>query len=385
MKRFLIAAVVLASIWPYGGAFASAQSMDDLNLQVHGYATQGFIYTTQDSWDTTDSGKGSAAWTDAVVNLSVQPLPKLRVGVQARYFLLGDYGNQLILDWAQADYKVDEHFGIRIGKVKTPVGLLNEVQDIDPAQLWILLPQSIYPVASRTSNLAHFGGVAYGKLSLGKSFGKLEYDVFGGQRIIGSGDGFFQPFRDVGITVPNGVTGKFVGSNLRWNLPVEGLVVGASEYSGNYSGELAVGPYPGTIDIPRMSQTYYFGKYERNKVMIAAEFGRVQLNSTTVIAGATTLTPIDQHPFYGMASYLLTRKLTGGLYYSSFIDHKAAFTSARYQKDWALAARYDFNPFLYLKVEQHFIDGTAVGFSTSDNPALKPDTRMTMLKLGVSF
>ncbi len=56
-----------------------------------------------------------------------------------------------------------------------------------------------------------------------------------------------------------------------------------------------------------------------------------------------------------------------------------------YEKDWALAARYDFNSFLYAKVEQHFIDGTETGFAASDNPDLQPTTRMTMLKLGVSF
>jgi hypothetical protein len=59
-------------------------------------------------------------------------------------------------------------------------------------------------------------------------------------------------------------------------------------------------------------------------------------------------------------------------------------SSARYQKDWALAGRYDFNPYLYLKLEQHFVDGTAIGLD-SDNPDLRPNMRMTLLKLGVSF
>ena len=86
-----------------------------------------------------------------------------------------------------------------------------------------------------------------------------------------------------------------------------------------------------------------------------------------------------------MASYRPAAKLTTGLYYSSYIDLQAPPDSLRYQKDWALAARYDFNPYLYAKLEQHFIDGNAIGISTTDNQNLQPDNRMTMLKLGVSF
>jgi hypothetical protein len=86
-----------------------------------------------------------------------------------------------------------------------------------------------------------------------------------------------------------------------------------------------------------------------------------------------------------MASYRLSDRLTSGLYYGSMINLQLPVSSGRYQKDWALCARYDFNPFLYAKIEQHIIDGTGSGFSTSDNSALQPNTRMTMLKLGVSF
>jgi len=60
--------------------------MEDLNLQMHGYATQGFIYTTNNNWNTADTTDGSPAWTEAVINVTVQPRPKLRIGVQPRFF-----------------------------------------------------------------------------------------------------------------------------------------------------------------------------------------------------------------------------------------------------------------------------------------------------------
>jgi hypothetical protein len=94
MKRFLLVGA-LALI---AAAVGQAQSLDDLNIQFHGYATQGFLYTTNNNIFTTNSSDGSPAWTEAVINVSAQPIPKLRVAVQGRYFLLGNYGNKITLD-----------------------------------------------------------------------------------------------------------------------------------------------------------------------------------------------------------------------------------------------------------------------------------------------
>jgi hypothetical protein len=387
VKRFLIAVAVLASMWPCGGVSASAQSMDDLNLQVHGYATQGFVYSTNNNWNTTDSTDGSSAWTEAVVNLSVQPESKLRIGVQTRYFLLGDYGNVITLDWAQGDYKVNEKFGFRAGKVKTPTGLLNETQDIDPAQLWILLPQSIYPLASRSSILAHYGGVAYGAIPLGESLGRLDYRVYGGLRVIGPDDGYFETFKNAGLTVPSPVKIPLFGATLTWRTPIRGLVAGASDCREHPTGVIDAGAYSGTFDTAPFTIPDFFARYESKRIMLGGEYSRLALKSQLQFPGVPVSNNlIDQRAFYAMASYKLASRLTGGLYYSSSINKEAAFTSARYQKDWAITSRYDFNPYLYLKLEQHFIDGTELGYNMADNAVgLKPSTRMTLLKLGVSF
>src|SRR6202042_3934304 len=97
-----------------------------------------------------------------------------------RYFLLGNFGNSITLDWAAADYKADDRFGVRFGKVKTPLGLFNDIQDIDPSYIWSLLPQSIYPISSRNSILAHYGGGASGPPRGGGEMGKVEKPGWGG-------------------------------------------------------------------------------------------------------------------------------------------------------------------------------------------------------------
>ncbi|HEV2647260.1 MAG TPA: hypothetical protein VGU46_12920 [Acidobacteriaceae bacterium] len=382
IKRLVIAAAVVMAT----ASFAPAQEVDDLNIQVHGYVTQGFVYTTHNNWNTTDSTDGSPAWSEAVVNVSAQPDPRLHIAVQGRYFLLGTLTNQITLDWAQFDYKRNDYFGVRAGKVKTPMGIFNETQDIDPAQLWILLPQSIYPLASRNSDLSIYGGVAYGSVRMGGHMGKLQYRAFGGERVLASNDGYFQNLRDAGLTVPNGISGKTGGGSARWETPVRGLMVGASERSGRLNGAIMAGPDSGTIKLSQYRQTWYFAKYEKDRLSLTAEASRVQVKVDLDLTGLPpSFFLIDDHAFYVMGSWRITSKLSGGLYFGSTVDHKADYGDARYAKDWALAARYDFNSFLYAKVEQHWIDGTDIAFYAVNNDNIQPNTKMTLLKMGVSF
>ena len=390
MRRMLLGGLMLL-----GSITAAAQSLDDLNIQIHGYATQGFLYTTQNNIFTTNSSNGSPAWTEAVVNLTAQPNPKLRVGVQARYFLLGNFGNAITLDWAAADYKVDDRFGIRFGKVKTPSGLFNEIQDIDPGYMWSLLPQSIYPITSRNSNLAHYGGVVYGTVSLQKA-GKLEYRGWGGEREIAGDDGYWVGFTEEGINLYNGISGPIYGAALHWKTPVPGLMLGASiahdnPWKGAFNstyivpGEGVTITTPGSLNLNTINVLSYFGRFEKDKIMFAAEYERLP-----VVLTLQNVSPVpdkvDDRSWYAMGSYKLTDKLVAGVYLSQQVNRQAALGPARYSKDWALSGRYDFNQYLYAKAEQHFIDGTAIGYDTALNPnGLKPDTRLTILKVGVTF
>jgi hypothetical protein len=392
-----------------GGAVASAQSLDDLNIQIHGYATQGFVYTNHNNWNSMNSTDGSPAWTEAVFNLTAQPEPKLRVGAQMRYFLMGgSFGNAITLDWASADYKVNDKFGVRFGKVKTPNGLMNDIQDIDPAFLWSVLPQSAYPITSRTSILAHYGGVIYGNLPLGKQAGKLEYQLYFGERVLPADDGFFVPIIEGGAEMPNGLSGPTSGGTLRWHLPVDGLMLGVAWDREDLTGAFEVpGVFLGNnIDSP-FKIPFFFAKYEHNKFMFGGEYSRVAADHKTQVTediiaqappvGALLHSKIDHREWYVMTSYRPVDKLNIGAYYSSFFDLQGSnkdyfnttqypnFFINRFQKDWTISGRYDINSYLYLKGEQHFLNGTNFGFLDVDNNVLFNKSNMTMLKLGVSF
>jgi hypothetical protein len=241
--------------------------------------------------------------------------------------------------------------------------------------------------------------VAYGTYNLGRSLGKLDLRAFGGERVMGSGDGFVLTSKEAGIIMPNGINGATYGGSLRWRTPLNGLMVGASDNSQlamidplNFTipaGPIA-GTYAGTQRLSPFNELNYFGKYEKGKVMVAGEYTRLPVHLTMTYPLPVGLIPIrnDQHTWYGMASYKVTGKLTAGVYDSQTVVHSAPLTdgAARYSKDWVLSGRYDLSQFLYVKAEQHFIDGTATSFDHDMNlGGLKPKTKLTILKVGVSF
>ncbi len=121
--------------------------------------------------------------------------------------------------------------------------------------------------------------------------------------------------------------------------------------------------------------------------MVAGEWNRLPVSGAVVLAPLpTTPVHVDQRAWYAMASYKVTDKFTAGVYNSQSVDHSAKLGPARDSLDWAIAARYDFNQFLYAKAEQHFVHGTELDYDTTLNPnGIKPDTKLTILKIGVSF
>ncbi len=365
-----------------GSVAATAQSLDDLNVQVRGYATQGFLYSDHNSAFYTNSSSGSPAWTEAVVNLSLQPRPQLAIGVQARYQLLGSTGNSITLDWTAADYKVGERLGVRFGKVKTPWGLFNETQDIDPSYMWALLPQSIYDITTRNADLSHYGGVAYGAVRIG-SPGTVDYRLWGGEQVIPADDGQFDDLNLSG----NGPTGPLAfgtyGGALHWRLPLPGLMLGASDGRAN---KASVTLHGGTQSFAPWNNLSYFGCYDRRKLMLAAEWNRQGSPGTLLLDGESTSADSDARGWYGMATWKLSEKLIAGVYHSQFFDRDAPLGNDRFSKDWTISARYDVNEFIYLKAEEHFVHGTALSLDPAHNSGtIQSRFDLTALKIGVSF
>ena len=93
----------------------------------------------------------------------------------------------------------------------------------------------------------------------------------------------------------------------------------------------------------------------------------------------------DPRAWYLMASYKVTGKLTAGAYDSQNVDHDQQLGPDRYTKDWTVSGRYDINQFIYIKAEEHFIQGTSLSYEDANNTTILPSSKLTALRVGVSF
>lgn len=359
-----------------------AQSLSD--VEIHGFVTQGFLFSSHNNYLTMQSSAGSLQWTDAAVSFSDPLTDSLRVGIQLHMYQLGQLGGpNLHVDWASGDYRVNDRFGFRGGKVKTVMGLFNDSQDIDAIFLWTLLPQCSYPVDNEGFFLAHIGGEVYGYLPIGERGGSLRYDGYAGESTLPLDGGFIKQLEDAGVLFTTAPSGKTYGGDLRWETPLKGLLVGFSPMVLGEDGT-AQGA---SLHVPSFIMTAQYAQYTRGKFYFAGEYDRAPFNEVLTIGQTTVPMPMDMRSWYVMASYRLTRKIQAGTYYSHYIN-KAMDTSlpANYAKDWVVSGRYDFNSYFYGKVEGHFLRGNGIGFYASTNPnGLAPNSNMLAAKIGFSF
>jgi hypothetical protein len=242
----------------------------DRKVQIHGFASQGFVYTDQNNWLTMHSSQGSGAFTDFGANTSSQITDRFRVGAQVYDRNLGNLGEwHPSLDWAFADYRFKPWLGIRGGKVKTVLGLYNDTQDLDFLHTFALLPQSVYPTDLRDSTIAHLGGDVYGDISLKRRFGELTYTAYAGHRNDSIYSGYAYISSAFGVNKPQ-YGGLQYGGDLRWNTPLRGLLIGGSRMNEDSFGKgtfknLAVSPetLPYLQDSKAVWTNQFYGEYIR--------------------------------------------------------------------------------------------------------------------------
>jgi len=380
MKHLLIGVLGLA----IGSLQCAAQIPED--IQIHGFATQGFVVSNDNNYLGMDSRSGSSAWTEAAINVNDQVESKLRVGLQLHYTRLGTFGGDNVsVDWALGDYKFKPWLGLRAGKVKIRWGLLNDTQDYDPGYLWALLPEPIYGVDVRATNLSQLGAEVYGKTSLGKKRGKLSYSGYYGYYYFSSNDGYMASFNASGHTFPNAPGGKTPGLDLRWDTPLHGLQVGGSLMLYNAKGTMTDGTY-------KMPLTYwptYYAQYNVKKAFMSAQYTKlVQYQTFSVTSAAPSTSGSDTRSWFAMGGYHFTDKLQAGAYYTHELQPSAGDNSnpANYYKDWVGSSRFDFNSNFYAKLEGHLMDGNLVGLYNFNNPnGFKPRTKLLVAKIGFTF
>jgi hypothetical protein len=362
---------------------ASSASLELPSVQFHGFVSQGAFITTTYNY-LGQSKHGSVEFTEAALNASTEVSDRLRAGMQLFTRDVGPIGDyKLTLDWAFLDYRWREWIGLRAGRVKMPFGLYNEVNDIPGGRLPILLPQSIYPVTSRDFLLALTGASLYGSQPLGGA-GALDYQVF-----------FGTIFLDLSESPQflGAHTHRAGGAQVFWRTPIDGLRVGPSFLNAKADFDFQLdqmtidqlvmsGAVPADFDgraqlrLHDANLLIGSAEYDTGRWLFAAEYSRQLIHAETTPPG---LLPdgdgdSDSEHFYALVADRMTDHVTVGGYASfqfNDVDNRSGeglpVPHSAYQQDYAATGRYDVNEFWLVKLEAHFLRGTAA-VSPADNP-----------------
>lgn len=368
-------------------------------VQVHSFASQGYAKSDQNNFLTMYTQKGTAGFSDGGLNLSTHLTDHMRVGAQGYIRNIGHLGNwHPELDWAFGDYKFKQWLGVRGGKVKTPLGLYNDTQDMEFIHTWAILPQSVYPLDLRGDTIAHIGGDIYGNVPF-KRAGSLDYTVYGGQRPSDMQGGITRGLAGSGIGL-NSYGGTIEGGDVRWTTPLKGLMLGASDMALDVTekGTRWSNNQPYTVYTHKDHTEAGYTEYSIGNLRIDLEARREirdQVRFGVKGSPATKASPVsfDIRSAFASAAYRINNKIEVGTYQSRFYPNWPGIRGLQTNHifDQTFTARFDVTNYWDVKVEEHLMNGTAGpnsyhGFYTVDNlTGLQPHNKLFVLRTGFHF
>ncbi|MBT8341178.1 MAG: hypothetical protein HKP58_12290 [Desulfatitalea sp.] len=351
------------------GLSHDAMAMNADGVDIHGFISQGFLVSNEYNYLSHKSTDGSFEYNEIGLNFASNLSDSLRVGMQFFSRDLGDASNnKILLDWAYGDYRWQNWMGIRAGKIKVPLGFYTEIRDVDFLRTSIVLPQGIYNDMIRDTTLSLSGISLYGDLDM-QSGGSLDYVLLAGSWSPDQDSGLSKYVNNVFSPLGAAMRSELVydpgySAALRWQTPLEGLRVGFSTLFATLKFPMVL--TNGTpLDLPA-SYDFYVGsiEYVWNDLLLTFEYH--QRLSDVDVGGM--LLEVDHESYYGAASYHFTDLFTLGAYYSVTYPDKndkdgesplLVAPNRAWEKDLAVTLRFDITNNFIVKIEGHYVDGTA--------------------------
>ncbi|EXJ15917.1 OprO/OprP family phosphate-selective porin [Imhoffiella purpurea] len=368
--------ILMMGIWG-----SSCLASDDWpeQLQLHGFATQGYILTTGNSFFGDTITGGDFDFRELGLNASWRFKPGLQISAQAVSRLAGETDDgDLRLDFGFIDYRFMESremlVGARAGRILNPLGFYIDTRDVAFARPSILLPQSIYFDVNRNLALSLDGAQLYGErhletgnLSLQLQYGwpRVEDPDFERSVFFGAAQGRLDP-RPTWL------------ARLIYETPDARLRFGISGGQVNTGYDRAGRGDPFDSGRFRFEPLILSAQYNARLWDLTAEYARRSVSLRDF--GATF--PDDGftgESYYLQGTYRFAPDWEALLRYDALYWDKedrngTAFAAEtglpayrRFAKDLTLGLRWDVTPAFMLRTEFHYIDGTG-WLSDLENP-----------------
>jgi len=305
-------------------------------VQINGFGNWAFGHTDSIASYSLATPTGEYENVDTGLTISANVAKNVRAVMQVDFSGKGGkYETEV--DLAFVDWRVNDRFSVRMGKVKMPYGNYTEVWDQGTRRPFMDLPQNTYGLTGLLSK--SLSGVSVnGSLYSHKKW-DVQYDLyFGGTQfsILDHIDGLPEAF-------PTNVKQTF-GGRLLVGVPVNGLHVGVNGYTGIGDVNLGMGQ--------RYSGAGALVNYETDKILVNSEFNYQDLwggwlqHRTAYVEGGYKITKHVQ-PVFRYDWLRLTA--TGGV--------PADLDRLIRNREIAAGINYWFSPKVVLKASYHNING----------------------------
>jgi hypothetical protein len=339
-------------------------------VEIHGFASTGYIISDKYNY-MADSKEGTCEFNEAGINFNASIADDIQVGMQLYSYDLGDVGNNEIkVDWALVDYSWKEALGIRLGKFKTPLALYTDVLDYDMLFTPAILPQGIYNQYYREGIKSVQGADVYGQINMGIP-GIIGYHFFYGSINIDKEGSLAKMFTGENGFMEYGKVENLIGTRIKWNTFIKGLVFVTSYLQSDFSYEIVTPGVISTIDYSQSSLRILSAEYSIGNLTAFFEYQKSIGDISIEVDMSSISMPVikdqnevDVDTYYGQLSYRFCKWFETGAYYSvnnadRLEQSDDAPDYADWQHDMALCARFDINDFWIMKFEIHHINGVS--------------------------
>lgn len=392
-----------------------AYDVGDSQVFIHGFVSQGYIDSSGNNF-LADTKDGTTEFNEIGLMVTSPVNDKLRVGLQLLSRDLGDVGNNdVMLDWAYGDYRLADYLGIRLGKIKMPMGFYNEERDSDFMRPTIFLPQSIYREGNRDLFVAYQGAGVYGNIFM-QGGGDLDYHLFYGNVTIPDNSDMLRELFHVAemhlmkvdmMAATNGrgvseagLSNDYVyGGSLIYNTPLEGLRLGATIF--DLKSDISIEQADGTVSqgLAHMKNRWVASlEYDHPLFTVTGEYSEYDFERVFFgqkVPGGTSMA------WYAMLAVPLCEQWTLTSVYDVFYPDKddkngTTFVDGSlgmpmkdfegFRKDLSFGLHWDINPNWTVKGEYHLVGGVFPS-STLYNSLqdLKEDWNYLALKTSFNF
>lgn len=377
--------IATLTIFAFGlpnGRIALAFELGVGDWQAHGFASQGYTYTSGNNFFGNSRHDGSFDFREIGVNVAGHVYPNLLIAAQGLYRDAGGSDtDNFRLDFANLDYRYpindESTIGIRLGRIKNPFGLYNDTRDVIWTRPGVTLPQSVYfdALALRQAMIASDGGLIYGRHTFGDHGLSAEFVTANPLDNTGGATEFLTGFP----TAPGRMTGRplLIGrAGYQWKEGRFRLLFSIVDLNRDFRSSSSIVP-SGNIKTlyPLASAQLNFEKWS-----FTAEYGQVITERSESLR---TLIPLKNtsESFYVQSEYRFAPAWTALLRFDAFFADihdrsgkrlaqmtglpKSNFLS----RDITFGLRWTFAKNFMVAADYHRIHGTG-WLSLADNPQL---------------